>query len=566
MIADNDPIKEIATVVGVVANDNTLSVKLDESGKACIDYKAKKVTISDRCIPKCYRVHPALVRYFRLALAMHEAQHWAFMKDMVDDFTQWIESRKYPELGIMAVNIVDDYRGNTWLEETYAYDIGQRITWMNKAMLKAWKPHIAKMLRKAIKDDDKNFLENPVNFVVHGGIQCGILSVPTDEFANEWAMWTGAYPPDEAVAAVEKICEATWESKYKCRETIFESYQEVYRLMEMFTRQKWKQKKTANGDTIIEVTNVPGGSPQQGGTPVIDMGKIPVNYGGGAEVEGQKDAALKELEKLKGEEDSSGDEYQAHAGKGAGTEAPTPVPNEGVYQQLVMRNMPYIVSLLNKLKTLMQPRLDNLKYQKSGRLMTKMLGKYATSRRPVENIYQRKRFVLEKQKVALSLVVDLSGSMNTEDARNVLTIIAEVGGQWLSDSDTAIFVFGSEYQKIKAFGEQYRNTRARIGGVHNLGGTMLAECLQTVHRMYRAQGNGRQKVCVIVSDFCLGDVEPTRKEMALMEKDDITFIGVGMCASDLNHVKSYTKENSTFINHVSELPGLFYDIYRRAAT
>lgn len=565
MIADNDPIREIATVVAVVANDNTLSVQLNESGRACIEWNAKRITLSDKAIPKCYRVHPLLTRYFRLALAMHEAQHWSFMKGMIDEYNRWINSRRHPELATMALNIVDDYRGNTWLEESYI-DIGQRITWMNRAMLKAWKPQLGKMLRKAVKDGEKAFLENPVNFVVHGAIQCAILGVDVQAFSEEWAMWTGYFPPPEAIASIQKIVDASWESKYKSQETIFESYQEVYRILEMNSEKKWNKKS----DGSVEV--VPGpyrsGGQQRGGMPIIDMSKVPINFGGDAEVEGQKGEALKEAEKLKEKlPDSPGNEYQTHAGKGAGTECPTPEADEGVYRSLIMRNQPYIISLLNKLKTLMQPHLESQKYQKSGKLMTKHLAKWVTQRRPVENIYQRKKFTLEKQKVALSLVVDLSGSMDTQLARDVLTTIAEVGGQWLDDEDLAVFVFGSEYQKVKAFNEPYRSTRARIGGVNCLGGTMLAECLRNVHKMYRASvPDSKMKICVIVSDFAIGDAEETHKEMALMVKDGIRFIGVGMCASDINYAKRYTGPNSTYMETVTQLPSLFYEIYRRAST
>jgi len=566
MIADNDPIREIATVVAVVANDNTLSVQLNETGRACIEWNQKRITLSDKAIPKCYRVHPLLTRIFRLALAMHEAQHWSFMKGMVPEYNKWIESRRHPQLAIMAVNIVDDYRGNTWLEESYI-DIGQRITWMNRAMLKAWKPQLGKLLRKAVKDDEKEFLENPVNFIVHGAIQCAILGVDVQAFSEEWAMWTGYFPPPEAIAGIQKIVDAAWESKYKAQETIFESYQEVYRVLEMHSEKKWKKKQDGSVEEIPGPYRAGGGQGQ--GKAIIDMGKVPINFGGDAEVEGQKGDAQKEAEKLLKEKlpDSPGNEYQTHAGRGAGSECPTPEADEGVYRSLIMRNQPYIISLLNKLKTLMQPHLETQKYQKSGRLMTKQLAKYITQRRPVENIYQRKKFTLEKQKVALSLVVDLSGSMDTQQARDVLTVISEVGGQWLDDADFSTWVFGSEYQKVKAFSESYRNTRARIGGVNCLGGTMLAQCLMNVHKMYRASvPTDKMKICVIVSDFYLGDVEETRKEMALMVKDGIRFIGVGMCASDINRAKSFTGANSTYMDNVTQLPGLFYEIYRRAST
>lgn len=134
-------------------------------------------------------------------------------------------------------------------------------------------------------------------------------------------------------------------------------------------------------------------------------------------------------------------------------------------------------------------------------------------------------------------------------------------GKWLLDEDFGIWVFGSNFQRIKTHVEAYYNTKERIGGTTYMGGTVLLKPLQEIHKVINGITNNRKKIVVIVSDFDVSNSEECKNEIARLEADNITVIGIGINYSDLNTVKAFTRENSTFINGLSELPQKFFDIY-----
>lgn len=593
--AQYDKVKELSTLIAVVANDQSLGLTLNEEGHCFIEYEKRHITISDKVVPKPFRVHPVLVQKWRQAFAQHEAQHWVFTKDMVETVKDWIGHKPFPDLASLLHNITEDYRVNTWLIETYSWDIGARVQWMVEGFGRCWEATYTRNMREVVgTEKEDSVLLDPLNWLNQGLIACALYGMDADRYAELHTEVTGDVAPDELVERIKEVCDLIWRAKYTPSDRILELHEKVYGVvaryaMDWFEREdmpgstqkklkliKRKRQEMHQGGTPVPGQGGDGGDGPlgpisegggHGGSGPVNKGLIPVQFGGDLQQDGP--APGKE-----GEDDgpprgncpdSPGEDYATVAGRGAGLESPSPVPDEGAYISLVNRNMPYITTLLNKMKRLMQQKLRHMKFQKSGKLMAKQLARACIQRRPVENIYTRKRFYMQKQSVRLTLVVDMSGSMSTSQARDALTTIAEVGGRWLNDEDFAVFVFGDSYQKVKAFGESYRNTRARIGGVQCMGGTELAPCLRQIHRMYKSYIDNHKQVVLIVSDFCVFDEPETTEVLKMMRRDGIIPVGVGYCGTSLENVRSFTGKNSTYVRSVSELPDLVFETFRRAS-
>ena len=163
--------------------------------------------------------------------------------------------------------------------------------------------------------------------------------------------------------------------------------------------------------------------------------------------------------------------------------------------------------------------------------------------------------------------------MDTEQARDALTVIAETAGRWLPSEDFAIAVFGSNHALVKAFVEPYHTARARIGGVWSMGGTMPVRPLGVLTKMLASfRRSSYELILVIVSDFQIPgkdygstESEETKRLIREAEKLGIKTIGVGLCSGDLGEIVGYVKR-ATYVSHVRELPLLFFKLYRRAVT
>jgi hypothetical protein len=213
--------------------------------------------------------------------------------------------------------------------------------------------------------------------------------------------------------------------------------------------------------------------------------------------------------------------------------------------------------LLKKTQTWINEKKD---YQKYGRLMSKIISKaYVNSlRNRVENIHTLNTNKPKEQKIFLAILVDLSSSVKTIEAKESLTIFSEVASKWLNDSEFCIIVYGDNYLKIKTFYEKYDNVKGRIGGLYCLGGTSPYEPITKIIELFENL-KGRRKLLIHVSDFEF--MEEDLQNIKKLNFKDIELINLCYYYGRFNNAKEISK-NSIEINSIKELPEKFIQIYR----
>jgi len=253
---------------------------------------------------------------------------------------------------------------------------------------------------------------------------------------------------------------------------------------------------------------------------------------------------------------------------GDGKEIPPPPSNIEDYNRRLTRLTPIINQLLKKLKLAMRPRLKEEKFRKSGRLMTEVIGKaYSSSfSRKVEDIYKGYKRSIEKTPILAAVIVDISGSMSLAVSKDICTILMEVLGRWLRDSDFMLVTFESSYTRIKTFKEAYHNTRYRIGGftLAHQGGTQLKEPLIYTYKAIRAiRDPTRKKLVIIASDFQFGpwEISELSKIITSMRAEGIGVVGIGLCYCRESLMRELLEGNCTRIKYLEELPEKIVDIY-----
>jgi hypothetical protein len=156
------------------------------------------------------------------------------------------------------------------------------------------------------------------------------------------------------------------------------------------------------------------------------------------------------------------------------------------------------------------PRLVTQKYQRGGRMMSGILARAAVTgqRREVRNIYQLPRYQYEENDVMMALLVDMSGSTDPEVMKDSFVLLAEAASSWMPQENFSLWAFGSDFQRIKDFTEDYQHIKGRIGGMKDLGGTVISPALFKIGKMFHElrQRSG-VKMILILSDYQLSDPE-----------------------------------------------------------
>lgn len=543
-------VEELQNIAISIMQDKSIGVIIDNTAEtAYTDYKNLYVTI--KLVPPELRKYTRVVSRILDGQVAHEAGHIVVTRPVKMRLMEWEKRQHNPSLADMVHQTIEDKRVNHFILQRYRFDFAHRLQLLADVSNRLWTDTLKMQLAKKRNENPANAMKPESYFldemiIAIAGIK-GLWGVPVEkEFQLN----------EKQLEFVNKTAEILEEARFdKMVMSIVNRHQQLYNY--------WK--------TYVEQA---GKSSRQGE-------HVPKNLGGDMELEaGQGTAkAIAKMEKnLKKQEQQAKEEAERErkrlekdgktmaAGSGTGLSIPTPVPNERAYERIVQRNREHIERLLNLLKRLAKPKLETEKWRKQGRFMTEVLGKaYASSlARKVDNVFSRKTYQLEKAEACMGLLVDLSGSVNEEDAKNTLAVISEVAGRWLRDEDFAIMVFGSDYQKIKAFVEPYHTTRIRIGGITCLGGTELRNPLDEMYKMLKSQHNGRTKILAIVSDFYVSRAEECKKLIKVIENDEISVIGLGIDSTNEQTIKQFCKR-ARYIGSIVELPEAFFDLYKEAA-
>jgi len=227
---------------------------------------------------------------------------------------------------------------------------------------------------------------------------------------------------------------------------------------------------------------------------------------------------------------------------------------------------------LNWLKTLQKVRWTTARYARRGRYMIELHPLWRTlsqgKGKPFDRRFEGHEMHIDEVKCKIALLVDMSGSMDETQARDVLTIISEVCRRWLPSEDFAIGVFGTNWSLVKAFVEPSMQARTRIGSVFGMGSTNLHEPFTIMTKMISSfRRSDYELIFIIVSDFFQTDgrEEDTRKAIDDAERMGIKVIGCGLCSTDLQRIQWFTTR-ATYVQNVYQLPMLFFNVWRRTVS
>lgn len=510
---------------------------------ACTDYKTIYVTI--QLIPKEAREFKRVVSRVMDGQVAHESGHIVKSANLVKREQQWVDMQDNRALAKIVQNVIEDKRVNHFILNRYRFDFAHRLQLLadvsNRLWIDALKTKYKEMQEKHPQMQTEALVEN---FIISLSTIVGLWGEQKTEIEKNFKL------TDDQKQFLAQVTEILDEARFdQMTMSVINRMQQLYNIWN--TRINKMQPEDSPEGSIPKA--------QGGEMAITEIGK-----------EAQK--ALKNLEKKleKAEKDEEAKNKNRElkdgmsAGKGSGLNIPTPTPDQNEYEKVITRNRQHIEKLLNLLKKLQKPTIVRQRFQRQGRFMTEILGQvYASSTaRNVQDIYANRTTQVNKPQVCTGLIVDLSGSVDIEEAKDSLTTISEVSGRWVKDEDFSILVFGSDYQKVKAYVEPYHTTRYRIGGLNCLGGTELKKPLEELYKMTKAQHNNRTKIIVIVSDFYVCQEQEVKKLIKQIEKDDITVVGLGIDTT-LQQVLSFCKKGRN-IGHIRDLPEAVFDLYNNA--
>lgn len=517
---------------------------------AMTDYKNIFVTIN--LIPPELRKYRRVVSRLLDGQVAHESGHIVVTSPVKQAQVKWIDRQSNKQLANIVHQSLEDKRVDFYILSRYRFDFAYRLQLLRDVTTRLWVDTLKQKMAERRNSSTANAMRPEEYFINEFLIPISEIKGLTGfDVESEFQMNA------EQKAFVHKVSEIYEDARFdKMVMSVLKRHQELYDL--------WETQVNRTGEEPER--NTPAG---QGGELKLISGQTTKRALQQMEkqlkkAEEEAEAERKKQNMGKDDKNPSGGMY---AGAGSGLNIPTPIPNAEEYERIVQKNREHIERLLNLLKKLALPILDTEKWLGQGRFMTEILAKaYASSTvRRIENIYSRRTLKFERAEACIGLLVDLSGSVSEEDAKNSLTVISEVCGRWLRDEDFAILVFGSDYQKIKAFVEPYHTTRIRIGGIHDLGGTVLLKPLEEMYQMIKAQKNGgRAKIITIVSDFWVDKPDECKKLLKTIQEDEVKVVGLGIDNSSVAQITPFTK-NARYIGSIVELPEAVFDLYREVA-
>jgi len=549
MLEKGDELAEAFRVLAVsLTGERNTSVEIcNEKDTGYVDDKSH-IVVTTQVVPKELLDDDEVVRRLLEGLVVHECGHIIKTYPFNRTWEKWKNSQSNRNLARAVANIIEDIRVNYYMRNRYCWDVGKRLDLLIRVTKDSW----ITSLRESIASNPASPIMVALSAIAYGAVYDGdpqeVFSAVNIDIKKDIIQ--------NAEAAISILQD---EAAYAITDKdIINLAQRVYDLLLIDAT---GEKENLEQLLPNWMTTTGEGMETHCSEDVASSLKNEIS--GETDDKGEEEG--QEEGKEENKENGNGDLTGVSAGSGTGLAIPSPTPNEENYLRLVEHNMPIIQQMLKRFRIEENPRMKNNILQKSGRLMSEIIGlAYVNSlRRPLENIYSRRTLQLEKGRMKIGLVIDLSGSMRIQTVQNVLTVIAEVISRKLDDQDFAIITFGSDYQRIKAFIESWHNTKARIGNLYDLGGTVLNPPLIAMEKMMAGVEPNYRKMVIIVSDFIVSDGEEVMKTIARMTKNDIAVMGIGLCQGDLVTTKLYCGELATYVADIHQLPELFFEIYRR---
>ncbi len=532
-------LEELRNLAVYLTKDTGIHLKYDAKAETCsFDHKENLIVLTTNAYPDYVKNNERICRKLLDSSCAHEAGHRTKTVPLLPYVERHIQrlklhKRSFPELFSLIVNTVEDKRINIFNKDRYRFDVGKR----QELKELIFKDQIETNLAKELKDPK----------ITKAGLLLGAIGNKT-LYNVDITPILAKLDADEQKDVQEalRLCEAV---KYKSlRIDVFNTYVQIYDLIAKHI------KEDANaGQLMVRYVLGSGYAGKLIKGDVSDALKQAL-----AQIVKEEEDAEKKLEEdlKKGE----------GAGQGTGLEIPPPEPDIAEYEQIVASVKPEIDRLLGKLKRIMKPIVSQEIYQRQGRIMANILARsYINSlHRNVQNIYVKRTVKLEKEKIALGMIIDFSGSVDKETALKITTILTEVFGNFVEDYGFAIGAFGENCQRIKSFFEEFNNTRARIANINvSSCGTRLHDLLVSFLKMFNNIHEERRKVLVIASDFSLCDQEESEKVIEAYSKSgiELVFMGFDSCKANLNTFASKIKAKRTEIDDIANLPERFLDVY-----
>jgi len=606
-------LEALRTMVVVITNDRSWTVKRDDSLITGVTkFDEKTIYLTTRSLPK--GLPEWKMERMLDGLCAHEAGHIVVTMPYTVAYGAWMQTKTYPLLAKFITNVFEDLRVNFYVANRYRFDFGGRMEELHRLCVPAMIEH-AKNL-----DINKKRLEKAVMALTLKTLADQDVTYTLDSVAGEAVRKAADALKSNKFKRVTKDLIATLEEAYTQIASLVRKPKRSKKPQrpppeETEEEQEGEGEGEAEGgqgegepQLDSEREEGPGEGEEETGEPSegkeettgeegkegeeedwdggedenydrdSDPDYIPNVIGGNFQLDATRqeiEQAMEEQRKMEEEARKAAEELakqlQAQgiaSGITTGIEEPHPEPNATVYRMLVQRNTQYISALLNRLKSLQKIRWSTTRFARRGRYMIELHPLWKTlaqgKGKPYDKRFEGHALHYDEVKTKMALLVDMSGSMNEDQARDALTIISEVCGRWIPSEDFAIAVFGTNHALVKAFVEPYFQARTRIGGVWGMGSTNLHRPLQVLIKMLSSfRRTDFDLVLVIVSDFWQTDgmEEESKKAIQEAERMGIKVIGCGLCQSDLARVQEFTTR-ATYIENVYQLPALFFRIYR----
>lgn len=530
-----------------ILKDTTFTVELKDLPTSMVHLNRRRIYISDRAIPANLRIYEPIVRRMRDGLATHEAGHILLGYPLIQMAKDFIARHDGTALCRVVLNIVEDRRINYRLALRYRWDFGKRLDEVTKVVRESWHHTLHMELDEV---DAHARLPHTLGDVFHQLVSIqGLYGKDTKDLRDRfYAMWKGSVPQDVIEKDFLQACAIIEDASYVAQgRRVFAVADALYDILVKYVPE----------DVAVDTfAGFMGGVKD-----IIAPTDMEAEFG-------VEQKALEE-ERERGGDTRSLDSVGGYsAASGTGLEIPAPDPDMPGYVGLVSRNAHHIDALLRKLKRLVQPYMVTSKWKRHGRFMSEVLAHAYTESMvvPVENVYQRTEMRVEPLRSAIGLLVDVSASVSTEEARDLLTIISEVMGRWLMDQDFAVGIFGGSFQRIKVFVEPYHTTRARIGNVQCLSGTMAGAPTGSFLSMLRSLGK-RRRVFVLMSDFVFFDDADFQRELAGMRRDGVHIVGIAFGNTTAARARRVLgTDNVRYVPGPQALPDAFFEVYRDVVT
>lgn len=511
-----------------------------------------RVRLTNQLVPKGLRGDEEIVDIFLKGEAAHEAGHIQYSRSKVSAENWLIANRYRAELVREISNIVDDAWINWRLKIAFNTDpLARTFDIVKETLSRAWYNHLAHeptnpqnvlsaiwlytlydRKPKQLKGEALKIAESCRKITTNISIMA---------MANTNSKFSGSYWRDNVVIPIYQLVKPFYQGQSGMPKQVHGSgYGEGD-----------GEGETLDNSRQIDISEDIAEALGE----VIDLDKMAEEKKARDEKQG-KDAG-------KGKGGHIGEDSQGgHGfGKGTGREIKPLKADRSAYLKLVHRNTKPINELLRKLPQLTKPQLVVEEFQRHGRLMSQMMGRIFTQSLVAEvpNVYELATTRNERTRVKMGLIVDFSGSMNTEDSRNGIAIISEVLYRWIPSSDFGIFAFGSEFTRVKTFDESYDTTRFRLGGTVQMGGTELGTPLRSMIRAMDSLGTDDPRVIVIFTDMAVDDISA---EVAEANRLGIKLMVLGPFYQGSERF-GLRKEQMQAVNDLEKLPDAFVKVYSK---